>query len=227
MFGSLFPVCGYNDFGFTVKYAGIFRGAPSFQGWTCQMAAVFLRFLKEGFITFHHNGNRTSFILSECTEYFVPAVNNRFLVDFDVGGNHIKILLPAHPFYASPCRFFSVKAILPGVRIFGIGTPPAFALETPRLLVFGETAMKFAATIGVAALFVRQMGQTGRKKLHGGRGGQAQYPRGMLRGRQEQGGCFQYFPTGHFRKFCESKITSSRIEKAGKSYVVVQHFAKI
>lgn len=61
----IFPICGHNDFGSIVRYAGPFGGTPSFPGWAHQMAVAFLWFLIEGLIAFYYAWKIASIILFE------------------------------------------------------------------------------------------------------------------------------------------------------------------
>lgn len=149
------PVSCHYDGGLVLEYAFAIELSATLAGLALQVAAAFVGLLKERLVAFGYSGERTAFILLQGTQYLVPPVEGRLLVDVQGSGNLVKRLLLGHQMHVCLHKPFLVELLLPRAGIFAESPAAILALETLRSVVLAETVVAVASTMRTAALFLQ------------------------------------------------------------------------
>lgn len=115
------------------------------------MTATFVRLVEKRLGALCYSGERASIVLFQGTQYLVPPVEGRLLVNVQGGGNLVKRLLLGHQPHVNSHKPFLVELLLPRTRIFGKSPAAVLALEALRAVVLAETVVTPATAMRTAS----------------------------------------------------------------------------
>ena len=150
------PVSCHYDGSLVFGHAFAFCPSATLAGLALQVPAAFVGLVKERFVAFGYSGERTAFILLQGTQYLVPPVEGRLLVDVQCGGNLVKGLLLGHQVHVCLHKPFLVELLLPCAGIFGESPAAILALEALRSVILSEAAVTLASAMRAANLLFQQ-----------------------------------------------------------------------
>lgn len=152
----ILPVSCHYDGSLVLGYAFASCLSATLAGLAFQVAAAFVGLFKERLVAFGYSGERITLVLPHGTQYLVPPVKGRFLVDVQGGGYLVKRLLFGHQVHVCLHKPFLMEFLLPCAGVFGESPAAVLALEALCSVVLAETIVAVAAAMRAATLLFQQ-----------------------------------------------------------------------